>query len=189
MSQNPSEGREEIIMRKRIFACLVTGAVGIMAAMAMAEEPRDLGELVLDGGDVKLYCLHKYGDPTQTGAEGTEVAANGIVRAPLKILQTYTLDDVGMPTPRYALGSSIPFNATFDLLEAGDVTYSFIIRGPNRYRHSLGPLIFEDLSAGQYSVVTWVPDPLPSPGYYKYMIRLRSRGGGTLKGNVNAFIP
>ena len=176
-------------MGKRIFACLVAVAVVIMAAMAIAEEPRDLGELVLDGGIFKLYRLHKYGESTQTAARETEVAANGFVRPPLQVLQTYTLDDVGMPTPRYALGSDIPFNATFDLLEAGDARYSFTIRGPNRYRHSLGPLIFEDLSAGQYSVVTWVPDPLPSPGYYTYMIRLRSRGGGTLKGNVNAFIP
>ena len=46
-------------MKKRVFIGLLTLAVMLLPALVLAEDPKDLGYLVIDQGNMQTYLIHE----------------------------------------------------------------------------------------------------------------------------------
>lgn len=165
-------------MKKRVFACLLALSFMIIPTMTLAEEPEDWGELVVDGGDYRVYRV--YEDTESMDAENA--ALNGSSKSRIKGLFTYVQDGSGIPRPSVTVETSINLVCHFHLFEDGEVRVILNIRGPNRYRERLAT---DPLSggAGVWTVVAF-GGVFPSPGFYTFKWTIKSKGKAGLKGRV-----
>ena len=172
-------------MGRRIVICLVAFAVIIMPALNLAEDLRDRGDLVVDGGDYQIYRLHEDGEPVQDAADTEDIALNGGNETRVKGLLTYAEDGSGITRPWFSLGTPINLSCHFYTFESGEVQINLNIRGPNRYRERI---VIDPLSgdAGGWSVIA-LGIEFPSPGFYTFTFIIRSRNRVRLRGTVHVF--
>jgi hypothetical protein len=94
-------------MKKRACLCLLALALMIIPTMALAEEPEHWGELVIDGGDYRVYRVYENTESIRDAMDAENNAPNGSSKSRIKGLLTYAESGSGIPRPWFTVGTSI----------------------------------------------------------------------------------
>ena len=169
-------------MKKRACACLLALGFMLIPTMALAEEPEDWGEFVVDGGDYRVYQVYEDTESIHDAMDVENAALNGSSKSRIKGLFTYVQDGSGIPRPSVTVETSINLVCHFHVFKAGEVRVILNIKGPNGYRDRLAT---DPLSggAGVWTVVAF-GGVFPSPGFYTFQWTIKSKGMARLKGRV-----
>jgi hypothetical protein len=155
--------------------------------MALAEEPEHWGELVIDGGDYRVYRVYENTESIRDAMDAENNAPNGSSKSRIKGLLTYAESGSGIPRPWFTVGTSINLHCNFHVLKAGEVRAILNIKGPNGYRERL---VTEPWSgdAGGWTIIAFA-GVFPSPGFYTFKWTIKSKGKARLKGRVHVLPP
>jgi hypothetical protein len=170
-------------MKKRVFVCVLTLTVMLMPALVLAEDPRDLGYLVIDQEGMQTYLIHEDWESIQHAMGKEEITNAAPVKAKPRPLQTRTHSDVG-PDAWFSVsgGESPTFFVVYDIITGEDFTLTLQVKGPGRYRETF----VNNMSLWPGSWITALTRQVPDvPGYYKYSFKLKGRGGGVVKGSYS----